>query len=149
MLRLGLKRGLESRLREAELRLRETEKRLALQSPERRISRLKERGTLLRQALNHAARIRLENEIARVRLAETGLNAAISRRTERAKHQLETTKERLTAISPLAVLKRGYALVYDDKERLLISAREAAAKRELRLQFADGRVSVTGKETEA
>ena len=56
-------------------------------------------------------------------------------------------RERLTAVSPLAVLNRGYALVYDQEEKILTRAEEAKTRKEMTLQFADGRVAVTGKGT--
>ena len=45
-------------------------------------------------------------------------------------------------MSPLAVLNRGYALVYDPEEKILTRAAEADRQKEMTLQFADGRVHV-------
>ena len=56
-------------------------------------------------------------------------------------------RERLAAVSPMAVLNRGYALVYDGEEHLLTRAAEAERENGMTLQFADGRVAVTRKET--
>ena len=55
-------------------------------------------------------------------------------------------KERLTAVNPMAVLNRGYAMVYDEKEHLLTRAAEAGKQDSMTLQFADGRIAVTRKE---
>ena len=49
-------------------------------------------------------------------------------------------------MNPMAVLNRGYAMVYSGEEKLLTSAAEAKRHPEMTLQFADGRVRVTGKE---
>jgi len=148
VIRLGLSRSLEMTLRNAALRLQETEKRLSLLSPERRVARLSERNTLLEGALNQAMRGRLEREALNLRLAGTALTGAIRKRQREAEVQVEKCAERLKAISPLAVLDRGYALVYAEENRLIHSAREAEEVQELNLQFADGRISVKRKERE-
>ena len=66
-------------------------------------------------------------------------------RMKEAEHTAARLRERLTAVSPMAVLNRGYAIVYDQEERLLTRAAEAEKQERMTLQFADGRVSVTGK----
>ena len=148
VIRLGLSRSLEMTLRNAVLRLRETEKRLSLLSPEHRVARLSERNTLLEGALNQAMRGRLEREAVNLRLACTALTGATQKRQREAEVQVEKCAERLKAISPLAVLERGYALVYAEENRLIHSAREAEEVQELNLQFADGRIGVKRKERE-
>ena len=48
-----------------------------------------------------------------------------------AEHASERVRERLAAVNPLAVLGRGYALVYDREEHLLTRAAEAAGQKEM------------------
>ena len=62
-------------------------------------------------------------------------------------HTVARMKERLSAVSPTAVLNRGYAMVYDRENRLLTSAAEAEKQNEMALQFVDGRVAVNRKGT--
>ena len=68
-------------------------------------------------------------------------------RLKDAEHLAARLRERLEAVSPLAVLNRGYALVYDPEEKILTRAAEAEQQKEMTLQFADGRVAVTRKGT--
>jgi exodeoxyribonuclease VII large subunit len=89
---------------------------------------------------------------------ERGLSArrllVLKRKTEaalldcrvRRVRELEQLRLALDAHDPQRTLERGYALVEHDDEPVT-SAAQARAARELRLRFADGRVSVrTSKE---
>ena len=80
-----------------------------------------------------------------LREAESALRTAAGTRLKDAEYSAARLRERLAAVSPLAVLNRGYALVYDREEKLLTRAEEAGKTTEMTLQFADGRVAVTGK----
>ena len=79
--------------------------------------------------------------------AKTALRLSAVNRLKEAEHTSSRLRERLTAVSPMAVLNRGYALVYDEDKRLLTRAAEAKKQTGMTLQFADGRVAVTRKET--
>ena len=68
-------------------------------------------------------------------------------RLREAEHAAARLRERLEAVSPLAVLNRGYAMVYDPEEKLLTRAKDAEKREEMTLQFADGRVQVRRKDT--
>jgi exodeoxyribonuclease VII large subunit len=61
---------------------------------------------------------------------------------ERKKLSLERLAGQLDALSPLAVLSRGYALVQDDQQRVIRSARQIQPQQVIHLKFADGEVSV-------
>ena len=74
------------------------------------------------------------------------LEKSVQTRMLEGQHAVARLRERLAAVNPMAVLNRGYALVYSGEEKLLTSAAEAKGHREMTLQFADGRVGVTGKE---
>ena len=136
-------------MRNAELRLREAEKRLSMLSPERRVARLREQTTLLKRSLSQALQSRLDRQAVSLSLAGVALDSAVRKRQREAEVQVEKCRERLRAISPLAVLERGYALVYGENDRLIPTAHEAEGNREMRLQFADGAIHVTRKEREA
>jgi len=75
------------------------------------------------------------------------LEKSVQTRMLEGQHAVARLRERLAAVNPMAVLNRGYALVYSGEEKLLTSAAEAKGHREMTLQFADGRVAVTGKGT--
>ena len=63
--------------------------------------------------------------------------------------ELRGAEEKLKAISPMRVLERGYALVYDDQDRVIPEAGEARRRTEMRLRFRDGEVEVCRKESKA
>jgi exodeoxyribonuclease VII large subunit len=97
--------------------------------------------------------------------AAPAMERAVRRSVERADRDVEHAHERMTqlirgranllrqrmlglgghleALSPLAALRRGFALVSDDEGRLLRGAAEARAGQPIRLQLADGRLHAT------
>lgn len=146
-IRFALSRAASEQLRRAELKLSAARQRLSALSPERRIALLESRRELLKLQLCGAIGARLESSAKVVTDGRNGLTQAVSGRMKDAEHLAARLRERLTAVSPLAVLNRGYALVYDGEEKLLTRAEEAKTRKEMTLQFADGRVAVTGKGT--
>jgi exodeoxyribonuclease VII large subunit len=77
---------------------------------------------------------------ARVRLAVlwAELERAAAERLEDGRGRVAVAAAALDAMSPLAVLGRGYALVHDESGRLLSSARETAAGERVRVRLAEG-----------
>ena len=146
-IRFALSRAASEQLRRAELKLSAARQRLSALSPERRIALLESRRELLKLQLCSAIGSRLESSAKAVADLRNELKQAVSGRMKDAEHLAARLRERLTAVSPLAVLNRGYALVYDGEEKLLTRAEEAKTRKEMTLQFADGRVAVTGKGT--
>jgi exodeoxyribonuclease VII large subunit len=82
-------------------------------------------------------RARLQQETATLAQHWRGLHASYLRRIERHEERLARLASTLAAISPLAVLKRGYALVYDGAGNVIRSAKAAAPAS---IQFHDGSV---------
>ena len=146
-IRFALSRAASEQLRRAELKLSAARQRLSALSPERRIALLESRRELLKLQLCGTIGSRLESTAKAVADSRNELKQAVSGRMKDAEHLAARLRERLTAVSPLAVLNRGYALVYDGEEKLLTRAEEAKTRKEMTLQFADGRVAVTGKGT--
>ena len=146
LIRSGLARAGTDRLREAELRWRETAQRLGALSPDRRIASLLNRTELVRARLLTACRSALDAKKTEACACRTALGHAAGARLKEAEHSVSRLRERLTAVNPLAVLSRGYALVYDRQEKLLTRAAEAATRDDMILQFADGRISVARKD---
>ena len=147
LMRSGLSKAWTAVLRQTELTLNDTRMRLSALSPGKRISLLNSRTELARTKLISAMKARTEEKRGEVRTAGTQLEQAVRSRMTAAEHASERVRERLAAVNPLAVLGRGYALVYDREEHLLTRAAEAAGQKEMTLQFADGRVRVAGKES--
>ena len=146
-IRFALSRTASEQVRRAELKLSAARQRLSALSPERRIALLESRRELLKLQLCGAIGSRLESTAKALADSRSELKQAVSGRMKDAEHLAARLRERLTAVSPLAVLNRGYALVYDGEEKLLTRAEEAKTRKEMTLQFADGRVAVTGKGT--
>ena len=97
-------------------------------------------GAHLAGGLRHAvsgSRVRAGRTLAR--LTSAPLRAGI----REARAHLTGLAARLDSVSPEAVLKRGYALVYDASGHPLTSAGAVDAGARLRLRFGDGDVRVT------
>ena len=94
-------------------------------------------GQRLRSGLQHATAQRREGA-ARIthRLTDAPLRAAL----REARSRLEGIAGRLEAVSPEAVLKRGFILVFDRKGAPETQAAAVKPGAELRLHFADGDV---------
>ena len=146
LLRSGLVRAFAGELRRAELRTKETAQRLYALSPEKRISSLISRTDLYRSRLVGVIRQYTANGKNELRITHTALSAAMTSRLTEAEHRTVRLRERLTAVNPTAVLNRGYAMVYDEGDRLITRAEEARREKEMTLRFADGRVAVARKE---
>ncbi|MBQ3279212.1 MAG: exodeoxyribonuclease VII large subunit [Clostridia bacterium] len=149
LVRMGLHRAGESRLREAERKAAEVRARLGALSPDKRIAGLLHRTALAREKLKSIAARRMESSVNALRDSRNRLETAAERRLEKEKARAALCRERLKALNPLDVLGRGYALVYSRDGRMLKTAAEAAAEGKLRIRFADGIVPVAGKEEDA
>ena len=145
--RSGLIRAHIGKLQQAELNLRNMVRRLSALSPEKRITLLMNRKELLRLQLCNSMGSKLDGVCKTLNDAKTTLQLSAVNRLKEAEHATGRLRERLTAVSPMAVLNRGYTLVYDEDKRLLTRAAEAKKQTGMTLQFADGRVAVTRKET--
>jgi exodeoxyribonuclease VII large subunit len=101
-----------------------------------------------------AARTERQNPAVRLALARRRLEAAsqslrrlaLSTIAARAA-RLDRATARLDALSPLAVLNRGYALVYTADDRLLRDAAEAHPGQTIRARLAHGSVTAEVKST--
>lgn len=71
-----------------------------------------------------------------------GLERGMRLMIERKQTSLERLSTKLNALSPLNVLSRGYALVQNDKNRVIRSSKEVKANEVLKLRFSDGEVKV-------
>jgi exodeoxyribonuclease VII large subunit len=92
-------------------------------------------------------RLGAQDVAARARIARERLVALDNRMTRAAGETLRAQRERrgglerqLSALSPLAVLNRGYALVYDDAGRLVKTTLNIAEDQQLVIRLARGRI---------
>ena len=96
--------------------------------------------------LVNGIRIAMEAREALLKETRSKLLQSAAERLRNGEHAAAKLRERLTAVNPLAVMERGFALVYDPEEKLITRAAEARKKDEMILQFTDGSVRVAGKE---
>lgn len=85
-----------------------------------------------------AQRVQLDTE--RLQSLETRLRAAIERSLAKAEQQWQLMTGRLDAVSPVAVLQRGYALAYHN-DTLVRQAETLKAGDMLKIRFAQGSVT--------
>ena len=139
--------------------------RLQAQRPQARLARDRERLIHLRQRLTAVLReqsqrrhTRLERLHARLlaqhprarlpllarRLAEQDLRLrrAIAHTLERDRTALRHARHALHAVSPLATLERGYAIVFDAAGQILRVARDAPPGTSLRARLAEGELAL-------
>jgi exodeoxyribonuclease VII large subunit len=149
------------RLQAAAQRTDHLHARLQSQRPQARLARDGQRLTALRQRLVLASRqaqqqrqARLDRIHARLlaqhprlklqpwqrRLAELRLRLAkaIERRIERERLYLAQRARTLHAVSPLATLERGYAIVFDENGKVVKRADDVASGDALRIRLAEG-----------
>ena len=144
--RSGLIRACTGGLRQAELRLKGAAQRLSALSPEKRIALLMSQREAARIRLCAGQAALLQARAAELKDIRNSLRSAAEGRMKDMEHTTARLRERLAAVNPLAVLTRGYAMVYDREEQLVTRADEAAKRDEMTLQFADGRVTVNRKD---
>lgn len=98
-------------------------------------------------ALGHALEQHPRRARARLERAESIL-PLVERALERASGRLAAGAARLDALSPLAVLGRGYAVARRERDaRILRSTDDVAAGDEIRVQLGEGALSATVTET--
>jgi exodeoxyribonuclease VII large subunit len=97
-------------------------------------------GSTLAGALRHTLAARRDRA---VRVLARASPAPLAARLREARARLDGVAGRLEAVSPLAVLQRGYALVTDPKGHPLTTASSVRPGARLRLRFADGEVGAT------
>jgi len=148
LLRSGLNRSLMNTVHQAQLRTAAARQRLQQVSPERRLHHLEEQSHRDRAQLGAAMGLRIETESGLLSRLRLEMGHRMQRRIEEDGARIANLRTGLKAVSPLGVLERGYALVYNEKRELVTGTRAALKSREMRIRFADGEVPVTGKERE-
>jgi exodeoxyribonuclease VII large subunit len=96
-------------------------------------------ANLMRQDVRRQMKLHRE----RLRSLEAGLERVWHAYSERCRTRSNRAADRLIALSPLAVLDRGYALVYDDNGTLIKAAKSLHRGDPLHLRFAQGQADAT------
>jgi len=125
-----------------ELRERSMQLQMRLSQSVRREILLKRRSLETLAAKLKNPKDQLREKAQKVDELSMRLERLISHMLERKKMSLERIASQLDALSPLAVLSRGYALVQDSDQKLVRSSKQLKSKQMLHLRFADGEVKV-------
>jgi exodeoxyribonuclease VII large subunit len=112
-----------------------------------RVARARRRGDELAARLRHAAP-RVQTSAQRLRERRLALAVAWRHRLQAEQGRLQTLAARLQALDPLAVLARGYALVADERGRVVADAARLAPGDLLRLRFARGAAAARVQDVE-
>ncbi|RAH39201.1 exodeoxyribonuclease VII large subunit [Halomonas sp. SL1] len=115
-----LRRAMQARLETARRHEADLERRLALRSPERR----------------------LEQETRRLTLARQRLHQAMPRTLTHQRERLAAVARELQAVSPLAVLGRGYAILENDEGRVIRHATDTRPGERLTARLGEGRLAL-------
>jgi exodeoxyribonuclease VII large subunit len=91
---------------------------------------------------------RVSEAQVRFALLRASRDAAISARLDDARARLAVAVASLDALSPLAVLKRGYALAQDESGRFLLDARQVRVGDSMHLRLAQGALRCRVEEQE-
>ncbi len=126
------------------------EQRFLLEKAERQLlERCHRRCENVFAAVRHYdARRRLANVRQQLEAQVANLTSAAHRRLLECRGALERQTATLEALSPVAILNRGYALVFDAKGRLLKDAARLKAGDEVSARLARGRVRARVTATE-
>jgi exodeoxyribonuclease VII large subunit len=128
------------RLRDARIDTRAATHELQLLT-QQRIGAARVRAEAMKQTLSLS---QLEMLVARARTrfeaTEHASNAAISARLDAARQKLGITAASLDALSPLAVLERGYAIAQTADGQLLRTARSVSVGDSVRVRLAKGKL---------
>jgi len=132
------------RLQNAAQRLDHAWTRLRTQHPRARLQRGGERLAHLRARLQaQHPLIRLARRDEQLAALKQRLHAAIDRRLDRRRHELAELARTLNAVSPLATLQRGYAILLDrDSGEVLRTVERARHATRLVARLADGELAL-------
>lgn len=147
--RTRLSQALPGLLRRRAERLERFRAELARLSPSRQLERRGERLAELRTRTEAAARrmLRLRAVDLANRSVPARLNSALAARLHSAQAGLAQRRSRLQALSPEAVLMRGYSITLDDAGRVLRSAAETAPGRAITVRLGTGSLGARVEET--
>lgn len=130
--------GLE--LRQRAQRLDELESRLIRVVKHALASRRGEVLQLASHVRQHSPALRVAAAKGRLALARSTLGRAAANRVERHRARLAQLAGTLDAISPLATLKRGYAIVSDAKGHVVTSSKELQKGDRIRARLSEGEI---------
>lgn len=117
-LEMRLQRAQQNLLQQSQARLQHFHQRLLRHSPVHRLTRLQEKNGNLSQRLNTAMQHQLTTR----------------------KRQLQQMAHALDAVSPLATLSRGYAIITNEKDQIIRQARQVKSGDRIKTRLAEGQL---------
>lgn len=108
-----------------------------LQTEVQRLAAIRQRSSM------RDPRAGLEDRLAEVIMLRDRSRRSLSHRIDRGHSELEQQLARVRALSPLATLRRGYAVVSDVEGKALSSVAELEAGATIHVRVADGRITAT------
>jgi exodeoxyribonuclease VII large subunit len=163
-----LVKSMSQKLAQAEQRIEWLRKRII--HPQQRIERIAQRVDEMEQRLQHVFRIRRQNYLASFASLQTRLqqcnpahriekllikqdalqarmNNAINRQLDQRRHRINNLSRALDAVSPLATLGRGYAIVKSSSGAVVKDSRQLKIGENITTQLKEGTIdsTVTGK----
>lgn len=145
-LRQHITQAMTAQLREKRLMLLRMRERAAQNSPEIRLTALRQRVTQARAALDKGMQGRITELTPRLAMARIRLDNAADQALRNTADQIRRDRMKLSALDPSAVLRRGYALV-EAENGLVTSVKQANQTPRMTLRFCDGSVRVKKEET--
>ena len=136
-------------------RLREAKE--ATDDAARRLEKLVTRATAQARRRVETATLRMSPARVAARVVETqgrlavvraALNTSVAARVDDGRGRLAVAVSSLEALSPLAVLGRGYALARNERGKLLRAARDARAGEQINVRLAEGALRCRVEEVE-
>jgi exodeoxyribonuclease VII large subunit len=132
-----------AQLREQSQRLDDLEQRLVL-AQKNLLARKRSELALLESRLRGNSPLpRIQQRQRELQALQQRLEAAMRAKLENARSQLAHLGQMLDSLSPLATLQRGYAIVSDDKGRVVTAADEVRVGQPLQARLARGAIEVT------
>lgn len=135
-----LQRGVSQRIKQQQIQLSHYQQQLMRSSPQQQLISSRQQLASIQQRLHFAMQQRLTYENQRLQRVQRGVTV-FSNRLAAHQQQLKGLEARLTLLSPLGVLQRGYSLAFDGQGQLLRSVAEAQAGEPIILRLSDGTVS--------
>ncbi len=113
-----------------------------LKSLEDRLETVKSRLSPIRLAAE------LSNKKTRLAILGERKNSAVKKMIDAKDARLKIEMASLDALSPLAVLKRGYSLVKNEKDKIISSVRQIKQGEDVQIRLSDGKLKAKVFETE-
>lgn len=137
--------GPEGRLRDARQRLAHLQERIAMLVSSR-VKEERHRADGLRQQLERLITDKRKENRTRTEQLKERLSRDMAQRIRTEKHRLELAESRLAALSPEAMLDRGYVYAQDQQGKTLRSAAQIAEGERILLFMKDGSVRTVAEE---